>query len=113
NAAELGKVRIRFKAPQGSSSQLVEKVLPRSVVHASLEQLSGQGQLALAAAELAEKLRGSYWARNLGYDEIMNRFKMMGGTLRERRDVVELERLVETAKKLDHRPDKFAQQGSV
>ena len=112
-AGDLAKIRLRFKAPQGEVSKLVEKAVPRSVVHGSLDELSSPGQLALAAAELGEKLRGSYWARNLGYDDILARFKLIRGSLGDRADVTELRRLVETAKRLDKRPDKFAQHGPV
>ncbi len=112
-AGDLGKIRLRYKAPMGEVSRLVEKAMPRSMVHASIEEMSSPAQLALAAAELGEKLRGSYWARNLGYDDILARFKMIRGSLGDRADVAELRRLVETAKKLDKRPDKFAEHGPV
>jgi Ca-activated chloride channel family protein len=109
----LGKVRIRYKQPAGSESALVEKALSREMVRSSTGALSSPTQLSLAAAQLAEKLRGSYWARNLSYDDILKRIDGLGAGLRGRADVSELRDLVQRARQLDRRGDKFAEHGPV
>jgi Ca-activated chloride channel family protein len=113
DGSELAKIRIRHKPPQGDQSRLIEKAVPRSIVRASIDELSSPSQLGIAAAGFAEKLRGSYWARNLSYDDILARFKHIRGSLSDRSDVTELKRLIEAAKKLDHRADKFTQHGPI
>jgi Ca-activated chloride channel family protein len=102
----LGKIRIRFKQPTGGASSLVEKTLSREIVRSSTDALSSPTQLSLAAAQFAEKLRGSYWARNVSYDDIVRRIDRL--STRERADVAELRSLVDRARQLDKRGDKFA-----
>lgn len=104
----LGKVRLRYQPPEGGKSLLVEKDLPRSIVRTSADALSSPTQLSLVAAQFAEKLRGSYWARNVSYDDILRRFEHIQAPLRHREDVVGLKRLVERARDIDKRGDKFA-----
>jgi Ca-activated chloride channel family protein len=62
----------------------------------------------LVAAQFAEKLRGSYWARNVNYDDIKGRLASIKAPLRNSAQVVELERLIAKAVQLDKRSDKFA-----
>lgn len=111
--APLGKVRIRFKAPRGSQSQLVETALSRSILREQAGAMSSPAQLSMAAAQFAERLRGSYWARNVSYDEITRRLEGLAPGLRAQPQVRELERLVEKASELDSRVDKFASSGPV
>ncbi|MBW2453211.1 MAG: VWA domain-containing protein [Deltaproteobacteria bacterium] len=113
SSAPLGKVRIRYKQPTGSTSQLVEQSLVRSVVRSSNDGLSSPTQLSLVAAQFAEKLRGSYWARNVSYDDILRRFEHIASPLRQQADVVELRRLVTKARDLDRRGDKFERHGPI
>jgi len=106
-------VRVRFKAPSGSQSRLIERGVPRSVIKSSSEGLSSPSQLSLIAAQFAEKMRGSYWARNISYEAILKRFTHITSPLRERADTVELRRLVAKARDLDSRGDKFQRHGPV
>ena len=86
----------------------------RRVVRSSMDDLSSPTQLSLAAAQFGEKLRGSYWARNLTYKDILGRFDEMSSTLRGRSDVAELQKLVQRAAELDKRGDKFeAEHGPI
>ncbi|RLB48099.1 MAG: hypothetical protein DRI90_25680 [Deltaproteobacteria bacterium] len=113
SSAPLGTVRIRYKQPTGSTSQLIEQSLVRSVVRSSNDGLSSPTQLSLVAAQFAEKLRGSYWARNVSYDDILSRFEHIAPPLRQQADVVELRRLVRRARDLDKRVDKFDRHGPI
>jgi len=113
SAAPMGKVRIRYKQPTGSTSRLIEQSLVRSIVRSSADGLSSPTQLSLTAAQFAEKLRGSYWARNVSYDDILQRFEHISSPLRQQPEVVELRRLVRRARDLDQRGDKFEQHGPI
>jgi Ca-activated chloride channel homolog len=104
----LGAIGVRFKDPSGGASRLLKKDLPRSIVHMETGEMSSAARLGLIAAQFAEKLRGSYWARNVAYDDILRHFEALAPALRQRADVVELHRLVEEARALDKRGDKFA-----
>ena len=105
--APIGKVRIRFKAPHGNRSALAVQTLPRSLIKTETAELSSPTTLSLVAAQFGEKLRGSYWARNIRYTDILKRFDTMAEGLRERGDVRELRSLIEKAAELDSRGDRF------
>ena len=111
--APLGKVRVRFKAPHGSQSQLVETSLSRAIMKSEAAALTSPSQLSMAAAQFAEKLRGSYWARTVSYDEIAARLDGLAPALKSQAQVRELIRLVDKAEELDRRVDKFQSQGPI
>ena len=111
--APLGKVRVRFKEPHGSQSQLVETSLARSIMKGEAAALTSPSQLSMAAAQFAEKLRGSYWARTVSYDEIARRLDGLAPALKSQAQVQELIRLVDKAEELDRRVDKFQSQGPI
>ena len=111
--APLGKVRVRFKEPHGSQSQLVETSLSRSIMRPDPAALTSPSQLSMAAAQFAEKLRGSYWARTVSYDEIARRLDGLAPALKSQAQVQELIRLVDKAEELDRRVDKFQSQGPI
>ncbi len=112
-AADLGTVKVRYKAPEGGASKLIEKVLPRVVVRGSLTEASTPAQLSLVVASFAEKLRGSYWVRNLSYGEILTLHDSLDPRLGQQAEVQELRSLIVQAEQLDKRGDKFASLGSA
>ena len=63
----------------------------------------------LVVAAFAEKLRQSYWVRNLSYDQILAHLAKIPAPLAKRGDVQILRQLIQTARRLDNRGDKFAQ----
>jgi Ca-activated chloride channel homolog len=99
--------RARFKQPRGGTSALIEKALPMEVVRDSLAASTGPTRMSLVAAGFAEKLRGSYWARNLSWDELLATWETLPETLKAREQAQELKRLILTARRLDHRPDRW------
>lgn len=99
--------RARFKAPQGGASQLVEKSLPTAVIRRDAKAATPPARLSLVVAGFAEKLRGSYWARNRTWDSLLTELGKLPEGLAGRPDVVELASLIRTAKSLDRRPDRF------
>lgn len=107
DAASFATFRARYKAPVGGASQLVEHALPTSVIRAERRAATPPARLSLVVSGFAEKLRGSYWARALSWDTLLSELAELPPSLAQRPDVVELARLIRTAKALDHRPDRF------
>lgn len=105
--------RARFKEPRGVTSGLVQKDLPMSLVTDSLAASSGPARLSLVAAGYAEKLRGSYWARNLQWGELIELWDTLPEGLKVKPRVQELRALLLKAKALDRRPDRFEPQMPV
>jgi Ca-activated chloride channel homolog len=106
-ADRLGTVRLRYKKPGASRSLLLESPLSRSRLASSIGKASGSAQLAFVAAELAEKLRGSYWTRPLSYEALHELWARMPPDVRERPEVAELGGLIVHAQALDRRMDRF------
>ncbi|MHB8877472.1 MAG: YfbK domain-containing protein, partial [Myxococcaceae bacterium] len=100
-------LRIRYKEPDGRTSSQVEKKLPTEIVRGTYGRTAGPTRLSMVAAAFAEKLRGSYWARNLSYEEILGMWDQIPEPLRQRKDIGELRELIQKARALDHRGDKF------
>ena len=95
------------------TSALVEKALPMSIVRDDLKSATGPARLSLVAAGFAEKLRGSYWARNLKWDELLAMWEQLPPPLKERKQVAELRQLMLTARRLDARGDRFEKEVPV
>ena len=107
--SRLGTLRIRYKEPEGESSRLLERPLGRSIVRASMAAASSPARLSFVAAAFAEKLRGSYWVRNLSYGELISSWEGLGASLRARPEVAELRGLLLAAQRTDRREDRFEQ----
>ncbi|MDH4183135.1 MAG: von Willebrand factor type A domain-containing protein [Nitrospinota bacterium] len=112
-SGDLGTLRIRYKKPEGGASTLIERRLSSEIVRVTIEKAPPYARLAMVAAAFAEKLRGSYWARNIGYDQIQNLHGRIGGQLAGRKDVVELGDMITRAKGLDRREDKFEKEAPL
>lgn len=112
-ADRLGWLRIRAKSPTSGDSRLVEEELTTRLVRTDLASASAQSKLALVAAGFGEKLRGSYWARNLAWDDVLALWRSLPASMRERSDVAELGALITKAKALDARGDKFEREQPV
>ena len=106
-------MKIRYKAPEGGASSLIEKSLPFSIVKNDVEQATPPTRLSLAVSAFAEKLRGSYWVRGVEYDEIIDIVDGLAPTLRDRAEVAEFRNLIVRAKSLDNRNDKFETSGPL
>jgi Ca-activated chloride channel family protein len=107
-ADRIGWLRIRSKIPGGpDESRLIENELTTGLIRASVNAASPLSRLALVSSSFAEKLRGSYWARNLSYSDVLALWRTLPSSLRERADVAELGRLIETANRIDKRTDRF------
>lgn len=105
--ASFATLRVRYKEPhtrlEAGTSREVEKALPTGMVRQSLEAASGPTKLSLVAALFAEKLRGSYWTRNVSYEELLRLWSQVPEWLRTREEVAELRRLIQQARSYDRR----------
>jgi len=106
-ADALGALRVRYKKPRGSASQLLERPLPITLVRGSYSEAAPPTQLSMVAAAYAEKLRGSYWVRNLTWQQVQGMHRQIDPALRSEPQVAELGRLIAAAAKLDKRADAF------
>jgi Ca-activated chloride channel family protein len=110
-APSFATLRIRYKDPsttlEAGTSGLVEKALPTALVRQSMEAASGPTQLSLVVALFAEKLRGSYWARTVTYEQLLRLWSELPERLRTRQEVAELRELIQMARTYDKRGDKF------
>jgi Ca-activated chloride channel family protein len=106
-SASFGTLRIRYKAPEGGASRLVEKAMPSSALRGAYGKATPPTRLSYVAAAFAEKLRGSYWVRSLSYDALVALWEESGQPLKGRADVQELGALIRKARSLDQRQDRF------
>lgn len=116
-ASPFATLRIRYKDPatrleEGQSREITEPLSP-SLVRYSLEAASGPAQLSAVVALFAEKLRGSYWVRNLSYHHLMRLWQQLPEPVRARDEVSELRQLIQQARALDGRGDKFEKEAPV
>ncbi|PTL78164.1 VWA domain-containing protein [Vitiosangium sp. GDMCC 1.1324] len=112
-ASSFATLRIRYKAPEGGDSKLVEKALPSSILRPAYGQAAPPSRLSYVAAAFAEKLRGSYWVRPLTWSQLHALWEEIGEPLRDRQDVKELGALIRQAQALDKRTDRFEQLAPV
>jgi Ca-activated chloride channel family protein len=103
----LGRLRVRYKTPRSETSTQIERDLPPSLVRSAWSDAAPPTQLSVVAAAYAEKLRGSYWVRNLTWADIQRLYAEIDEHLRADPDVAELGRLIDRAAGLDRRGDKF------
>lgn len=68
-AKELGHLRLRYKAPEGSASELIEIPLRRDALK-PLAQASGEFRFAAAVAGFGQLLRGGKYTGDWGYGEV-------------------------------------------
>jgi Ca-activated chloride channel family protein len=66
DSGELAFLRLRYKAPDGGASQLIEEPLSAHVSPAASERL----RFAAAVAAFAENLRGGKYVEGFGYDKV-------------------------------------------
>ena len=72
--------------------------------------MSAPTRLSFVAASFAEKLRRSYWVRNLSYTNLLELYDQLPMQLRQTSKVRELGRLIKKSSELDQRGDKFESQ---
>jgi Ca-activated chloride channel family protein len=109
-AGTLGTVRVRFRDPDTGEIGEVERSVSTTNAAGSFDAADPSFRLAACAAEFAEILRASYWARGSRLAEVEALARRCAGEFDRRTDVVELLDLVTKARQLgaDQRVNKAA-----
>jgi Ca-activated chloride channel family protein len=67
---ELGFVKMRYKAPLGETSKLIEMPIGRNIAASDLDQAGNDQRFAAAVAAFGQKLKGSAYGEAMTWDEI-------------------------------------------
>jgi Ca-activated chloride channel family protein len=102
---ELGRVYVRFKDPDSFDVTEVSEPLNRNLFKSTFEQTSTDFKLAAAAADFAEILRNSYWAKEGKLSAVLDLARQVERE-RSTAEVIELMDLISKA-------DRFKQQQEV
>jgi len=70
-AAELAFLRLRYKAPDGDKSQLIEQPLLRSEIISELDKTSDRFRFSAAVAAFADRLRGGKYSADFSYEAVL------------------------------------------
>jgi len=68
---ELAFLRLRYKAPDGDKSQLIEQPLLRSEIVSELEKTSDRFRFSAAVAAFADRLRGGKYSADFSYEAVL------------------------------------------
>ena len=98
------------KRPGETISELFTKSVPISVIRGTFAEASSTAKLSLVVSTFAEILRGSYWVRNVSYDDVLNWHRSVDSDFKLSARNEQIDQLIKTAQTLDQRNDKFAQQ---
>lgn len=105
-AESLGTIRLRYRRPHTGLTAEIIRPVPAQV-RPSLADAEPATVLAMVVAAYAEKLRGSYWVRELTWAKIKELHGQIAAPLLERPEVVELGELIERATRLDRRSERY------
>ncbi len=70
-ASELAFLRLRYKAPDGDQSQLLEQPLLRSEIISELAKTSDRFRFSAAVAAFADRLRGGKYSADFSYEAVL------------------------------------------
>jgi Ca-activated chloride channel family protein len=101
--AAFGKVRLRYLLPYTSLPRTLELPLVLDGVRPLDARGSPPVRVALVVAALAEKLRGSYWIRDVAWADIQRWFAELPPDVTARPEVAELGEMIDAAARQDRR----------
>jgi len=102
---DLGTIYVRYKNPDNDEVTEVKKTIPRSIIDGQWQRCNDDFRIAAAAAEFAEILRGSYWARGSRPGDVL---ALIDGVQYEYDDEA-LSEFVELIRKADAFEDEFTE----
>jgi Ca-activated chloride channel family protein len=70
-SAELAFLRLRYKAPDGDASKLIERSITRRDMAASIDQASPSLRFAAAVSAFGQLLRGGRYTERFGYADVL------------------------------------------
>ena len=71
NPSELAFLRLRYKAPQGDTSELIEMPVPLASMKKQLRDTSNSYRFSAAVAGFAELLRGGNYLSTMGFTDVL------------------------------------------
>ncbi|MFQ6008550.1 MAG: von Willebrand factor type A domain-containing protein [Candidatus Zixiibacteriota bacterium] len=98
--AKIGTIYIRYKDPDSDEVAEISRPIRRSVFHGEFVEASVDFKLAAAAAEFAEILRKSYWAKGSELKDVLALVKDISNEI-DSPDVIELMSLVSKAQQYE------------
>lgn len=106
-SGELAFLRLRYKAPDGHTSRLIEKPIQRSAIRDSIAGTSEAFRFAAAVAAFGQRMRNGHYTGQFGYADIRQLASAARGADRYgyRGEFLQL---VSLAQSLDHRPQHSA-----
>jgi Ca-activated chloride channel family protein len=99
-SADIGTVNIRYKYPDSEHAAEISRRIPRSIFAATFTEASAEFKLAAAAAEFAEILRKSYWAKGSHLKDVLALVREISNEI-DSPDVIELLSLVSKAQQYE------------
>jgi Ca-activated chloride channel family protein len=100
SSGDVGRVHVRYRDTGTGRVEEESTPLPPGVVATSLRETSDRFRFIACAAETAELLRGSYWARNGSYGKVLAVLHGLGAGFRARAEWGELAGLAARAQAL-------------
>lgn len=92
-----GQARLRYVDPKTSKNRDLVQPLDGLKADAKVADANAQTQVAVLAAATAEKLRASYWARRLTWEQLDARFDSLPASVANDPDVARLGALIDDA----------------
>jgi hypothetical protein len=102
-AGKIATLHLRFRAADTGEIRETVRDLRVSELAPSWEAASPGFRLAALAGELAEVLRGSYWAKDVNLDDLVTRAHHTAGEMVDTKDVRDFVRMVEATARLKKR----------
>ena len=68
---ELAHLRLRYKAPGGAKSKLIEQVISTKDIETQLSNMSDRYQFSAAVASFGQLLRGGKYTYDFGFDDVL------------------------------------------
>ena len=98
-----GTVRLRYLLPHTGLTRTLELPLAVDGVRPLDARGSSAVRVALVVAAFAEKLRGSYWIRDVAWEDVQRWFSLLPAEATRTDEVAELGRLIDAAARYDRR----------
>lgn len=98
--SDIGKVFVRFKDPDNGEVTEVNRSIGRNVFNSEFASSSREFRMAACAAEFAEMLRKSYWAKEGTWDDLLGEVRLLVGQS-DSNELVELLGLISKSKQFN------------
>ncbi len=107
NSASLARINVYYRRQNLKQRQQLKYSVPLKHLRRRYTHASDQSKMVYIGSVFAEKLRRSYWVRNVSYTRLIKLYNRLPKRIRQKTTMSELGHLIAIAKKLDSRHDKF------